>query len=565
MFEQQLQEHQKTIRSAASRGPERRMALKSGTEWADDAILRLDDDERHTISEFHRRKAEWRRDVTKDEKPREVLEQTHTARTYGISGRACIGIELLIATGTMLLIFLAIGFSLAPAALLALILAGIITVGLVLAFHGGITYLVKRWDDPLESINRLKKRFILPAFVLMVFSVIAYVAIQRLDADTVLLLQPVLAISKFTAMLGFMVLGTALLVAAELLNWSQFRAKAYEANRNERQTIISKRREWQEQLAGLEQNSNEALQEAAPPSSDFKPTEPSVSSNGKAASVPQSALGSATLVIVCALLSNLFLSACTAQSQPRRLAQQENISCNVIMDASGVRYYSGLQHAGLNVLNGLPKMVEQQHIGELSTFWFGQNGWTVERKVHILFRPYARVEMPERKPDDLEKMRPDVGKAQREKDSKLLKELERKEQSDYDMEVRRALAPLTINELIPPAKQESPCTDVNGLLSRFSQRNSAGLQIVLLVTDGRQNCRKNYQIDKVAYDSQVIIIVMIVPGTKEDGREDYRAKAASFEQACPQCSVVPYYREDLDQLVAEAVRKNVGFSAAMMK
>jgi hypothetical protein len=555
-FQTQMREHQRLIKSAASRQSQRTMLLKSGVEWADDAVARLDDDEQHIVSEFHRRKASWGRDVATDEKPREVWEQTQVARTYRISGWSCIVIELLIATITILLLVFALNLSLVLSILVAVVLASVITFGLVLAFHGGITYLVKGWENPIASLSRLKKFFIVPAFALMVFSVVAYVAVQRLDAETILLMQPVLAISKFTAMFGFMVLGTALLVAAELLSWSQSRALSYEALRNERQEILSKRREWAEELAALELA---ALETELTPSvselaSGVAPDQPTVAgSNGRGAGVTPAS--SIAMMLLTLALPLLLLTGCASQSQTRKTTVDEDISWDVIIDASGVRNRDGLREAGLNLLNSASQIIEDHHVRHLSVFWFGQNGWSAEKRASLELPPFTRTEIPKAEPSEWEKLRPDVQKAKEKKDDELRKKAESNTLIEYDDEVKRILARLTLDDIVPPANAESPCTDLDGLLSRFTQTDSNLLHIVLVITDGRQNCRGKFSLSKISPNPHVAVIVVIVPGTKTDGIDDFRQRESIVKDACPHCTVVPHYREDFGYIVAQTARQ----------
>jgi hypothetical protein len=539
--------------------------LRSGIEWADDVVTRLDEDETHANSEFHRRKAAWKRDVAQDEKPREILEQTRVARTYRVSGWLAIGIELIIATVTLFAL-LSFGFSFSVSLLLALVIATLVTVGIAYVLHGGITALVNRWGEPTTSYNHLKKWFILPSFVLMILALLAYVAVQRLDAESLYLLQPVLSVAKFAAMLGFMVLGTALLVAADLLDWSRSRAANYEAIRNERQRVASKRREWQEELELLEVDSAE--RESPRPSDEPKdretsPLESEAHSNGNSSSVLSSAVKLSAALLV--LVSVTGLSACSSQPQIRKVQMAGNVSYEIVVDASGITNSSALRQAGGNVIKSAPKIVELQHVNKLSVFWFGQNGWTAEEKFSLPLPPFTRAEVVKHDQGEVEKVRPDVREYGDQRDSKSLQIAEQQIAADYRREVEKALGLLTIDSIIPPPSVESPCTDLNGILSRFAEP-TGGARIVLIITDGRQNCGGDYDIRRVlnAQNNQ-LVVVMIVPSTEADGREDFELRKSRFTNACPQCSVVPYYREDLDQVISNALRNRTEQTAVAEK
>jgi hypothetical protein len=135
-------------------------------------------------------------------------------------------------------------------------------------------------------------------------------------------------------------------------------------------------------------------------------------------------------------------------------------------------------------------------------------------------------------------------------------------ESDYRQEVVRALTPLTTDTIIPPHAVGSRCTDLNGVLSRFTEP-TVDQKIVLIVTDGRQNCGGDYSIKNVSNPRpNQIVIIMIVSGTEDDGLEDFELRRSRFAKACPQCMVVPFYKDDLDRVVDEAVRKRSSETAA---
>lgn len=564
MFTTQLQEHQRQISSSASRPQERKMALRSGIEWADDAVSRLDDENAHSTSEFHRRKAAWKRDVAKDEKPREILEQTRLARTYRFSGWLAILIELIIATATLIPLLI-LGLSFAAALTLALVIAALITVAIAYALHGGITALVTRWGDPLVSYDRLKKYFVLPAFLLMVLSIIAYVAIQRLDAETLYYLQPVFSSSKFTAMLGFMVFGTALLVAADLLDWSLSRAAKYKALKDERQKIVSKRREWQEELEEAEKGERvygKQQQIQAPITQETPPDQQATSSNGNYSDVSHGAVKVLPVLLILAVAFGF--SACSAPPQVKMTLVQERMTYEIAIDASGPcdgrtiqqARQQALHQAGLNILKSLPKTVEQQRVNKLSVFWFGPNGWNAEPKLAVELPPPTRVEVVKRDAGELEKIRPEIRDVDKHRNEEALKEAEERVQAEYRKDIEKSLSPFKIDVLVPPSSVESRCSDLNGTLSRFTQHSSeTSRKIVLIVSDGRQNCEGKNEIEKIAAGKNVAIVIVLVPGTESDGRKDFEARKASFTEACPQCLVVPYYRADLDQIITEAINK----------
>lgn len=567
MFESQLQEHQYRISSAASRPQERKMALQTGIEFANDAVKQLDADEAHATSEFHRRKAAWKRDVAKDEQPREILEQIFAARIFRIAGLCAIGIEIGIATWTLYQL-LAYGFSLVVALILALVIATIITLPITYVFHGAIYYLVTRLNDPFARLKRLTIYFVALPLFFVILSIAAYVAVFRLDTETLYALQAVISTSKFVAMFGFMILGTALLVAADLYGWSRFRAAKYKAIKDERQEIASKRREWQGELDGLEEeqraNNTQQQTQASSPQED-QPNQQVASSNGNSSSVSEAQVASKSLAVLLVLASLYGLSACAPPPpQIKKIPVQESVICDLVIDASGITNRQALQQAGVNVLNSMAKTVEQQHVSKLSVFWFGHNGWTAEQKLPLVLPPSYRLEVVKRA-GEIEGIRRDLGEFDKQRNEKALKEAEAQAQTEYRGEMVKSLAPLTIETLVPASTVESSCTDINGMLSRFARPASASRHIVLIVTDGRQNCGGKYEIEQVSLEKNTAFVVVLVPATDADGREDFELRSKRFTEACPQCVVVPFYREDLDQAVAEALKKRDEHSSITQK
>jgi hypothetical protein len=463
-----------------------------------------------------------------------------------------------------LLIF---GFSFMAALVLAILIATVITLGIAYALHGGVTALVTRWGDPLVSYDRLKKFFILPAFVLMVLSILAYVAIQRLDPETLYALQPVLSSAKFTAMLGFMIFGTGLLAAADLLDWSLPRSAKYEALKNERQKIASTRREWEEELSEMEEEERErGKQGQAQVAAAQEPhtAAPTPSPNGNAGGPPHGAAKAIASVIV--VVAAVGLSACLPPTpQVKKNLVQGDTICEIVMDASGPADGQGPQHArrqalrqaGLNVLGSVERIVERERVDKLSVYWFGYNGWNAEQKLTLDLPPLASAEAVGPGAGDLGAIRPDVRDYERQRNEKAVAEAGTRFQSEYRAAIKERLAAITIDTLVPPPTAESPCSDLNGTLARFSRPASGDTRkIVILVSDGRQNCQGEYDIENTeAQLKGVVVVVVLIPGSESDGSEDFEARSKRFSEACPQCVIVPYYREDLDQVVSEAFSK----------
>jgi hypothetical protein len=566
MFEKEFTNHKNRIASAPSKSEERKMVLQTGIEFAEDAIERLDADEGHAAGEFRRRKAAHGRHVGNDEKPREIPEQMHASRTYRVGGFCAIGIEVGIATYAFLKLFEAYGLAFAAALAIALVLALIISLPLAYLFHGSIHYIVTRLKEPAAQLKRLTIYFVLVPLLFVVLSIVAYVALFRLDAQTVYALQGVLSAMKFVALFGFMVLGAALLVAADLYGWSRSRAENYTAILDERLAIAGKRREWQNELAALSGQQVAAPQQPQAPAlqAQQQTSIPTTSPNGNSAG----ATTATTMVISALLILGALggLSACTPPAPKVNMVPvQEEVVCNVIIDASGppdgrkqqeeeVRQRA-LRQAGLNVIENVKKTVEREHVTKLNVYWVGQHGWMPEEKLALPIPPYKRAEVVGHEPGEFDDLRPDVADVERQRNGKALAEAFSSASADYHGEVEKALARFTVETVVPPPTASAPCTDLNGMMARFSEPTSAVRHIVYVVTDGRQSCGGRVGLQKVAFPENTAVVVVLIPGAAADGRDDFEQRRAMFTEACVRCEITPFFRPDLDSVVAESFKK----------
>jgi hypothetical protein len=575
MFERELREYQNRISSAGSKSEERRMALQTAVEFADDAVERLEADEAHAAGEFRRRKAPWRRYVENDEKPREIQEQMHSSRNYRVAGCCAIGIEVGIATYAFYKMFEAYGLPIAATLALALVLALVITLPLAYLFHGAIHYLVTRLSEPVAQLKRLTTYFVYLPLLFVALSIVAYVALFRLDPETVYALQGALSAMKFVAMFGFMVLGAALLVAADLYAWSRSRAQNYKAILDERLAVAGKRREWQNELAALSGRQPAAPQQAQAlaPQAQQMPT-PTTSPNGNSAG----AATAATTVIGALLILGALggLSACTPPAPKVRMVPvQEEVVCDVVIDASGdpdgseqqqeeVRQRA-LRQAGLNVIESARKTVEREHVTKLNVFWLGDKGWMPEEKITFAIPPYKRAELVRREVGEFDKLRPDVADVERLRNEKALAEAEAQASSEYRSAVEKALSRFDVEAVVPPPTAGSPCTDLNGMLARFSEPTSAARRVLYIVTDGRESCEGEAGIRKAAFPENTAVVVVLIPGIDADGHDDFEQRRAAFTEACARCEVVPFFMTDIDSVAAESFKKRRAPSSLVKK
>ncbi|HKR14407.1 MAG TPA: hypothetical protein VJT15_20235 [Pyrinomonadaceae bacterium] len=561
MFEKDFTTHQNRIASAPSKSDGRKMSLQTGIEFAHDAIDRLDADEMHAAGEFRRRKAEWGRHVENDEKPREIPEHLHASRNYRGGGICAIGIEVGIATYAFYKMLESYGLPFAVSLALALVLALVITLPLAYLFHGAIHYLVTRLSEPAAQLKRLTVYFVYLSLAFVAVSIVAYVALFRLDPETVYALQGVLSAMKFVAMFGFMVLGAALLVAADLYGWSRSRARKYKAILDERLAIAGKRREWQNEVAifaGQITLSQQTIVHAQQASA--QPTSPNGTSVG-------TATATTTVIGVLLMLGALSgFSACTpAAPKVRMVSVQEQVVCDVVIDASGdpdgsdqlqeETRQKALRQAGLNVVESVKKTVAREHVTELNLFWLAENGWMIEKKLTLAIPSYKRAEVVRRDAGEFDDLRPDVAEVEKQRNAKALAEAEAQISAEYLSEIEKVLARLNVDTVIPPSTTDSRCTDLNGMMARFSEPNSAVRRILYVVTDGRQSCGDTAGINKVTFPQNTAVIIVLIPGVDADGRDDFEQRRAMFTEACASCDVVPFFSPDLDTVAAESFKK----------
>ena len=573
MFEKEFTNHQNRIASAPSKSEGRRMALQTGVEFADDAVERLEADEAHAAGEFRRRKAEWRRHVENDERPREIPEQMHASRNYRVGGFCAIGIEVGIATYAFYQMLGAYGLPIAASLALALVLALVITLPLAYLFHGAIHYLVTRLSEPAAQLKRLTTYFVYLPLLFVALSIVAYVALFRLDPETVYALQGVLSAMKFVAMFGFMVLGAALLVAADLYAWSRSRAENYKAILDERLAIAGKRREWQNELAALAGQQPSAHPQVTAPQAQQTSPQPA-SPNGNSSGAATSATTVISALLILGALGGL--SACTPPAPKVKIVPvQEEVVCDVVIDASGdpdgseqqqeeIRQRA-LRQAGINVIESVKKTAQREHATKLNVFWLGDNGWMLEEKLTLAIPPYKRAEIAGREAGEFDKLRPDVADVEKQRNEKALAEAEASASAEYHGEVEKALAPFTVEAVIPPPTTGSPCTDLNGMLARFSDPTSAARRVLYVVTDGRESCEARVGLQKVTFPENTVVVVVLIPGVDADGRDDFEQRRTMFTEACARCEVVPFFRPDLDSVVAESFKKRAAPSSLVKK
>lgn len=203
-------------------------------------------------------------------------------------------------------------------------------------------------------------------------------------------------------------------------------------------------------------------------------------------------------------------------------------------------------------------MVEKFKVTDISVYWFGINGWNAEEKWKASVPPFNNIEIEfPQKSNELGGIRPDIKDEQEKRRQQILKIAVQAEARDYQNRIGQSLSSLTQDILIPSQTVSSPATDINGTFGRFSQPLPISKHIVLIITDGRQNKNLNYTINKTPFPNNTKFVVVLVPGTKDAGQDDYEARRENFKTAYPSCLVIPHYTTDITALINEAEANNI--------
>lgn len=552
MFEEVLQKHEVEIVSAPAKSQERKRNLVAGLHWATDAIHRVNDEIRQTVIQFRRHKAEENLPLADDEKPHEIQHQIRTAAIYRAGGWSAIFAEILIATITILLMFSSFELSPVVSGLLAFAIATVLTLLIARPIHAALLILGERVGNPLESRARVRKWFIRPSFILVVLTIVAYIAIQRLDADTLLAIHPIVSGLMFVGMLGFVFLGASLLVLAALLSWSRPAAGHYEELLTRRELIAGKQAQWQEEYEEFEVEVEELSVDRRSPSTDREPS-PLHETGGELSLTASAATKAAALLLTASVLFGA--SACGVNQSIKAEPLTAQVTMDLAVDASGVHNVDALKQAGKHTLQNVRPIVEQQGVTIVRVNWFGPNGWSTKERLNIKLPSPPHFVSNRTDAGEVGKLRRDVGEAQKAREAKAVAEATSKARNQYICDLTKSLEPLSAEALIPGPEVQSPCTDINGVFARFTSRTSVKRQLVAIITDGRQNCGTD-EIKPVPWQKGVAVVIIVVPGTESDGFNDYESHKSKFTTACPWCVIVPYHREDIDAVIAEAVTKS---------
>src|SRR5205809_5004940 len=460
--------------------------------------------------------------------------------------------------------WIAILFECALGAWLALRIGIAWWTGVVLALllgvilHGALTFLFRRSGQPRETYATLKKWLLWPAFILTLVSILAVLAVRVLTGWLLLALLPFLGLSLWSATIGLLLLGAALLVASDVYEWSRRDAREYAAIDYEQHKSENVRREFEEDLRELEKIET---QQAQLPVSHANA---SSSPNGNNAVALARTL---PLLLLAACLT--WTTACTTgkgdvQSPPSQPgdptansnAPQSNGGTyfDIYVDASQSPSTTALRDVIRRLIDSLPRIVERWNVRRLTGFLFAQDGWNVEEKVHVDLPELRLPKVTNYDAGEFKGFR-NVEEAQEQQTASDANVADTQARTTYRGEIHRLLATITEDALMPPPKSElekgPPCTDVNGVLGRVGNSKSLP-RIVLVISDGHETCQPT--LNQIPDATENILVFALLPEGNKPGQRDFDLRKAQIAKAAPWIQVVPYFN-DLDTAISEAKAK----------
>jgi hypothetical protein len=390
-------------------------------------------------------------------------------------------------------------------------------------------------------------------------------------------------------MLSLMFLGSSLLVANHLLNWSRRTFVTYEDLLSEKHEIEDQCRAWQEKLNEIETPAHDEIntadtngdggsannaplpppqqQQQQPQQQSDVPAEPAAaqsntSLNGKSGNLnPASTALGLILAAVVAIGSTACESYKVQHSDFRKIEIPYSNQFNIVSDDSGICNKIAYKEAARNLIKAMPKIVKKHKIGNVAFYQFNDNARNARLTKDLAFPASIKYELlPVEAKSELEKIRPDVVRKKESERQKALLSVNGDAENENEKRIDDVLKPVSAEEMVPLG--ESDKTDLNGALIRFGQPSSANQEISAFLSDGHQNLDTREIASITPSKNNVAIVFILIPESDSSDIADYEETKARIQRACPWAIVVPHYQKDLDKIVDEAVRKSQEFTAS---
>ncbi len=449
--------------------------------------------------------------------PTRLPEDVHARRRYLIGGLVALTAESLLAAW----IFAHRG---------VLPLFGIVAaVCVTLVFDGALDLLlVAKNPRPKEALRTLKRRLVLPAFLAFVLAA-AFLALARyVEGGLALLLLPLFSGALWVATMALLLLAAALFCAAHLYGTTLRQEREYaELDREARQNFAF--------LRELEREG---------PLVEVKAGSPDGDAHGSSRSAFQSARGiNAALLLLAAVGA---LTSCQpshgSTAAETAAARPERSRCDVVLDLSGS--VVGLARVWSHVRDELPAIITGAHCRELAVSGFDTDGWMLRPLVRPLELPAPATPA-------------DAG------EWAAFGNFEQAAAADgqarYAATVRDTLRVLDGVQL-PDSGVGAKGSDVVGVVQRFAALRDPEPRLVLLLTDFADS---RYRVIPPipAPTGAIRLIVLLAPARPKDARlaigrelsaaDQYENRSRELKRAAPWVIVVPYFTENLADVVAE--------------
>jgi hypothetical protein len=571
MKEQELKDLEEGIDNAG--GTEaRRMEAQKALSRVEGDLHRLENEKENKQNEFLEKLDAWLSSQPQQKvQPYAITDDVRSGRLYEITSYICMGIESALAAwitnnNTNFVVWMSI------------LLGVVVSVAVALLLHGSLSFLLKDPKSLRKTLLRIKSYVLKPSLTLTAISLLVLFLARASSGQLALVLEPVFTFFLYTTTIGLLLLASALLSAANVLNWTRQYKKVYDALEKEERDTTLYRDVFNLKLHDLTRALYGLQAQAAGTSTTYTPHPPSSNGGGQGQQPPAQPTGGSTTgpsagssltnTIPALLLAALipFYSACggiTKGEAPTTPTDTKVVygEMDIFIDATKSTEDPDVRTVIRDLREQLPRLVEKWNISKLTVYHFGEKGWNPEEK--------ALIRIPELVIEKLEPpKKSDIPAAQKEREKQYatqVAESEKNAREKHQARIQEVLSGLSDDQLLPLAKaQNADCTDVNGVLGRVSKTPGDKPHVSLIITDGAQTCGNRNIKDLDSPQGNVMLVVILVPeklkysrnskGEPVRGDEQFEARKNILKSKVPWASVVPYF--GLNQL--EKISKGEG-------
>lgn len=258
---------------------------------------------------------------------------------------------------------------------------------------------------------------------------------------------------------------------------------------------------------------------------------------------PRSPFEIAVLIIAFSALALLSFS-CNrpVTSSPARLTLPPESEFDIYVDATKSLDEEARREAVENVYRQIRSIVETWNVINLRIFEFTADGFLPKPKLTV---EIPALETPSSEQSRVPDIRADIREAKFEEARERLLQKHR-------LEVSEALARLSPKIMLPNSGAVETCTDLAGLLSRVAQTAAERPNLVIIVTDGLNDCDTPF-ISVPPPPTGVLLVIVLVPDRIElrksaktalTGAEAYDKRRTEVSKKVPWAIIVPHFYLD---------------------